>query len=608
MFWDLKNQKDFKYPFSYKDMKKVGVLLLAFLFISILALTIVSAQNTTEEKAYNCLKGKVQNKCSSLTAEEQSFSLLALSDNSAVQSECKTALKNKGSNNECWPSTSCKIKDTALAIIALDNIVDDTSKAETWLLSKTKTPSELEWYLEIESSQATQCEIKYDSTSKTINIAENKKISGTPGTCLSLAYENYWLKISNDCLSKEFEVSCNKDFISTLLYKKTGSNIWHVSSKVESASASGKTKNKVDSLCFGLAGCDYEGSLWATLALQKTGNNITSFTPYLIALAEDNDKYFPSSLLYYLTNSDEYLQEILSSQKTQGYWDFAEKGKFYDTALALLALTESQAENNAKSWLEEEQGNDGCWVSVRDTAFLIWAGWPRIPINGGTETPDCEPTYYCMTPGECDDVTGEELENYACSGLNICCNKPAREETCEEKAGIICPSGEACSQATVSAFDTPNCCLGTCEEETPECEQSGYNCRASCLTSEEEVTYDCTAADVCCQTKPSGGGGIPWFVWVLAVLIILVVLGIIFRNRLKVFLFKFKGGFKKGPVTSTRPPFMPPSAMPTGLRRMMPPMMPRPIPKPVSKPLTKPGTKTDKELEETLKKLREMSK
>ena len=71
-------------------MKKIGALLIiSLLFISAF-LIIVQAQNdeaasTSEpqDKAYSCLKNKVEDKCSSLGVEDQAFSLLALSYYSA---------------------------------------------------------------------------------------------------------------------------------------------------------------------------------------------------------------------------------------------------------------------------------------------------------------------------------------------------------------------------------------------------------------------------------------------------------------------------------------------------------------------------------------------
>jgi len=571
-------------------MKKIGVLISVFLFVLLLATLISAAENTTEEKAISCLENKVKDKCSSLNLEQQAFTLLAIS-------KCKDELKKQSNNNECYPSSGCKIKDTSLAILALKHAGTDTKKAEDWLLSKKKIPSDLEWYLEIDSSQATTCKIS-DGATKTISIDENKKISGDTGTCFSLANNNYWLKIKSSCFNKNITVSCDKGFISTLLYKKTASNIWHVSSDVKSDSSGGKTEHQVESYCFSVSGeCNYEDNLWASLALTKTNHKIKTFLPYLIIFSEDNENLFPSSFLYLVTSYDEYLNQILSLQK-DGYWKLNQE--YYDTALALLALSESDAESQAKDWLSQVQGTDGCWNSgnIRDTAFLLWAGWPKAPSPPPPDTTNCEPTYYCMSTGECDEVEGNVLRNYYCSGLKVCCDKPKKQETCKDKGGLVCETGKTCSEATISTSDEEECCLADCEAETTKCEEAGYNCRTSCLDTEESVSYDCESGKTCCKVKVPVGKSY-WWVWLLAILIVLVILGIIFRNRLRVLIFKLRGGFKSGEVTKTRP-YFPPGSAPVGLRRMIPPA--------ISRPLIKTATKTDKELEETLKKLREMSK
>jgi len=593
-------------------MKKAGVILIVLL----VCLVIVSAQSneSMDERAYECLKNKVKDKCSSLTLEEQVFSLLALADNSAIQTECKNEIKDKG--DECFPSGSCNIKSTALALLALNFVGEDTEDIEDWLLEHKKL-ADLEWYLEIDLEGEGQCEIEINGKSTTVNVGEDKKLSGRLGNCLSYAYSNYWLKINEDCLNKNISVSCDKDFISTLLYKKEGSNIWHVSSEIESASAGGKTEHIARAYCFSSSqSCDYEGSLWAALALTKAGRDIDNFIPYLITASEDNKKYFPESFLYYLTNSEEYLGKILTLQKLGGYWDLGEKGKYYDTALALFSLEGGEARSNALGWLEETQDAEGCWNNgnIRDTAIILWAVWPKQPIITTTSKQDnCEDfNYYCTSRGECEQAGGNILDNFYCSGLQVCCDTQPTTPTCSEKGGIICSEDEECDESTVSAFDTDECCLGSCVPKLSECEQAGYVCRASCLDNEElEGLYECGAGYVCCKEKIKEEGGHGWL-YFLIILIVLVVLGIIFRDKLRLWIFKIRNKFKKGKggqVTKTRPsPPAPPSLQRPAPRLIRPPVSRLPPPAVPKIPPKRRSSDKDKELEETLKKLKEMSK
>jgi hypothetical protein len=95
-----------------------------------------------------------------------------------------------------------------------------------------------------------------------------------------------------------------------------------------------------------------------------------------------------------------------------------------------------------------------------------------------------------------------------------------------------------------------------------------------------------------------------WIIILLAVLIILAVLGIIFRAKLREFFMRFKSKFKggKGKSSGGKPPTTPPSmsvypgAVP---RRIIPNQGPR-------TPVRQPAKKT--EFDDILKKLKEIGK
>ena len=588
--------------------KRVAVLL--FLILLAVFIPVVLADEKVD-KAYSCLEGKVKGKCSTLSSEEQAFSLLALAYNSDIQKECKSALMSSSKDEVCWPKSGCKLRDTSLAMLALENIKADTSKTQDWLLNQTQTPSDLLWYLELDSKEATTCKISYDDRNYTIGMQSDKKLSSGAGSCLILAYSNYWLQIASNCVNKKFSVTCDKDFSTALLYKKSNSDVWFVSSQTQSESAGGMAETKVESLCFKQgSACDYEGSLWATLAL-STKQDINKFLPYIIALAPDNEKYNPSAFFYLLTSNDEYLSNVRDSQTQTGFWDLGSSySKFYDTALSLLALQQLSDEQSgkAKDWLLNSQDSAGCWSNLRDTAFLLYAGWPKTPASIGTSETNCEDfSKFCCSNEDCSDAGGEILSQYFCAGMKVCCSKQPIEKTCTQKQGIICKSDETCTGSLGSSSDSNKCCInGDCEQvqEEPECEKQGNNCRNECLDTEEiDNSLDCNNNQFCCKIKETKSSS-AW-IWVLiifVILIILVVLAIIFRDKLRLWLFQMKNRFNKGgsPVTQTRPPFPPQPPRP-----MMRPM-PRPMQKPMGKPMGR--TKTDSELDDTLKKLREMSK
>ncbi len=603
----------------------VFILILAILLIT----TLVSAANETGiDKAYSCLRSQLGDDCGDTKSTEQSaLSLLAIAHDSGKQSDCKSSLNNKKSG-DCWGTTSsanCDLKSTALAVLALDNIGSSVEDYIEWLLSKEKLSKDLDWFLEIDTNEASECKIQVNEGSeKTFNIAENKKISGS-SSCLSPAEGNYYLRISDSCLDDEFTISCDKDFITTLIYKKSGSSVYYVSSQTHSSSSGGNTQEKVNAYCFAISGkCDYEGSLWAALALARTGKETSQYIPYITAMSDEieNRKYLPSAFLYMLTNEDDYYADLINQQKQGKYWEETGK-KFYDTALALLSLqnVDVEAVTNTKDYLLEIQDNSGCWNSnnIRDTSFILYAGWPKQPvITGGDGRSDCEDfNNYCVSAGEC--LEENTLDNFYCPYLSdVCCDTEPEQQSCDEKQGIICSSTQQCSGSEVIASDTNYCCLASCIEAPEEnsCEKEGYSCETSCSSDEQEKTgYDCDyIGDVCCGDKESGWGwGIIIF---LIVLIILVILAIIFRNQLKTWWFRIKSKLKfgRGPLDNIQPPMPPMTGVPQLQRPMLRSRAPRrPSHRPrrsSRRPLKTPRKRPEQDnaFEDTMKKLRDMSK
>ncbi len=600
-------------------MTKKRILGIFIIFLILLTFSLLQAQeNSTEEqekvdKAYSCLNDKVEGNCDSLTTEEKIFSLFAIN-------KCKAELVDDSSNEECWPAENCKLKTTAQAVLALDNVGTNTDEAKQWLLAHRRTPSELIWYLQIESSKQTTCTIGYTGFSGTIDVGENKKISRDAGQCLSLAQDDYWLEISSLCYDQEFTISCDQDFSTTLLFQEKGSSTIHVFQGTSSAAAGGTNIEKVESSCFregNLAGnpCNYEGSLWAALALDSLEEEISSYLPYLITLREDNDEFLPEAFLYLITDDIEYRDSLLSKQKKIGdqyYWQEL-SDKYYDTALALFPFKSETfiEKTNSKNWLLETQDENGCWLgNTRNTAFILASVWPRDFVRENGEVLDCLSVgYYCVNEGSCE---GQIFLEYYCPGiLTECCTLPPEQQTCAEKDGIICSSNQICSGGNkVSAADTDNCCIngGSCQIYEPvisECEQQLGTCRMSCLDDEEEVFYDCEfSGDVCCVLKTTPGKSYVW-IWILLILIVLVVIGIIFRDKLRNLWFRIKSKGRPGPKPGPpRRPLGPPHypiRRPIRERRILPslqqPVMPGRAP-----------SRSQKELDEVLRKLKQMGK
>ncbi len=594
--------------------------------------TSVSSDSEKVNKAYDCLDNQIDDKtCDKLSTEEKAFSLLSVG-------KCKSNLLDSSTTEGCWSksssSSNCDIKTTAQSVLALDNSGVQVSSESEWLLSQNTSPSNMIWYLQIDSSdEPTSCSITYSGSSYSTIIDTDKKLTSGAGNCLSLTNEKYWLEISPRCYDNEFEISCDKGFTSNLLFKKSGSSVLHVLDDTNSASAEGTTIEKVDSLCFkspGSESCDYEGSLWATFVLKSLDYDISPFIPYLITMSDevDNSKYLSESFLYFLTGN--FRGELLSKQKFSKYWDES-KDKFYDTAIALMPLKyESPVEkSNSINWLLEPgvQDTDGCWKgNLRNTAFLLYSIWPKENSNRiiKTSTKDCtENNYYCMSEANCNGEVFSSSE-YGCSGVFVCCDTPKIKESCSEKGGDICTSNEVCSGG--STEDTPgldsgdSCCVGGyCKDESAPveestCVSSGGICESSCGTGyEQSSAYDCSSAlDSCCVKSSTPQKNYTW-IYILIGFIILFGLGILFRDKLRPFFFRAKsffrksppGGGNRGPRMPPRNNFLPPSRMNKRImpRRILPPNKNQPIQRPLRRPFPK---KPTGELDDVLKKLKEM--
>jgi len=657
-------------------MKK-GVLLLsiliifsAFFFNLIIAAGEIKEcsdgdDNCKVDNAYTCLENVTEEiGCGNLSLEQKTFTLLAIKD--CEDELTSDSQKDSDDDNLCWPDTgNCRIKSTAQAILALDNVNTNTDEAEDWLLSQNTTPTSLQWFLQIESPRATTCSITYDGSSHDITIGSDKKINTNAGSCLTLSdldsnpsTENdndYWLKVSRSCYDNEFEVVCDEGFLTSLLFKKTNSPTIHVSEGIKTSSSNGMTPQKVNSLCFEQgSACDYEGSLWAAMVLDYKDHDISPFLPYLITMADEseNQEFIPEAFLtYLLKDNSDFKNDLLGKQKNpkneEYYWQES-TDRYYDTAVALLPfLYDSyQEKTNSINWLlDEAQDESGCWNgnNVRDTAFLLYSIWPDGASSGGGSgggggggndsdiDNDCETDGdgYCMSGADCE---GETLSDFYCSGSFKCCDTEKTEESCSQQGGEVCSSSEDCvGGRTEDTFDLSygeDCCLGggTCKvpavSQENECKSYGGECRSSgCNADEdEEYNYDCEfTGDSCCfksSTTTSDEKSYLW-VWILLTLIVLVILGIVFRDQLRPLWFRIKSSFggsgrggSRGPGGGFRPGFPPrrppmsPMGRPMPPRRILPPQQYHERPAPHRSAPVK--QKSSGELDDVLKKLKEM--
>ena len=590
---------------------KKSVVLFGFFVLIFILPFITSLNQTLNSDAVKCIEDKVKEKgCSTFGLESKIFALLSTG-------QCEADLLKSDSNDECFVpinANSCELKTTSQAILALNSVSSDVKKYTAWLLAQNKTASGIDWLLQIETSEPALCNLEDLNAKKyQVSIDQDKKLSLSGANCLTLDPSEYWLKISPQCQKQEFTVSCDKAFQANLLFKKQlSSTIYVFDESVKSETAGGTDSIKArESLCFKKGNsCDYEGSLWATLVLKKLGKDVSSYLPYLIVFEEDNEKFLPESFLYFLTAEQDFKVELLVKQIGDKYWDEA-YDRYYDSALALMSISSEQieAKDNAINWLAEVQGDDGCWDSgnVAKTGFLLYSIWPSSPgTGGGNENPpeDCEESgNFCISDIECSEAGGNSLSGFSCPGLSVCCTKDTPSQTCFELSGEICASSETCDGfLEYGASDLSpgeSCCVGTCEESViitqSECEENYGTCKdTACGSGEkEELSYLCNdVSQYCCMQKTEKSF---WWLWVLGILIVLIALVIVFRDKLKDFYSKLTTKKTKGSPSRPGMYEVPQRRIPSSQQHHQ--QYPRrPIPQRKS------------ELDDVLKKLKEMGK
>ena len=616
-------------------MLKRGAIIVAVILLSAIVLaqsnsSNASTQNTNANansgdvinKAYQCLQTQISSKDqSTISLQEAIFGILAIGSNSKLVS----VIEGKVVGGDHWSESSSEIKDTAQVLLAYKRLNKNSDAIESWINSNRRTATELTWYLEmdIQNHVASQCTVSYGNEHRAININNDMTLSGNPGSCLSVAAGGFWLRVNNNCLDQNFSVSCDQDFVTTTLYQRSSSSTVFVSSTTHSAAALGITQETINSKCFSTSSsaCDYEGTLWAALALDEANKDVHAYLPYLSALAESNQRFLPSGFLFKLTNGQDQYSQLVQLQQQSKFWQAPNTpfNRYYDSAIALLALqgSSSAEAGNSKTYFESIATPEGCWNNnnIRDTGFLLYAGWPRsaIPTSSGPPVPSsqlCAGIGTCSSLFVCNGLNGTVLDQYTCAS-GVCCSQSPVEQTCAAQNGRICTASETCSGTTASSSDG-SCCLGTCSPlpQASACEQTGGSCYTSCNTNEEQISQACEdSSKLCCKAKStSSGGGINWTLWIilLAVLIIIIAIVIVMRNRIKLAFYKSRGpppqqarpGFPPG----GRPPFSP-AGGPIPMRGP-----PRFIPGQTSS-IRRPGvSESDKEMEETMRKLKEMSK
>jgi len=588
------------------SMKRVGILIILLMVFFSMCFVIAEDETVNDsrvQRAFDCLEAKVGGGCADTdNIQEIALTILATPDN--VYDGCVNKLKANVQNNNLG-----SVRDTALGILALKHAGEDYSVLETWLLGRAINPKDIIWYLQQDSDSETNCSLKYNSSSYNFNVKKTKKIDSQDlGVCFSPVSSSFWLEINPICYGTNFEVACDKDFITNLLYfDARHKETFYVLDNTEEVGAYGSANIMVKSKCFpssaNSAQCSFEDTAWGAYVLSLLGYDVSSFLPYITAASTENKQFSPNVFLYLLDPlNTEISTQLIKEQNTNGLW-WNGVSKYYDTGLVLLALGMNQEQTRrAEDSLWFTQADNGCWANKQlDTAMILWAVERRDGVVDSSEILCEDAGYYCTPESACsvDDDIGS---SYFCDGgiTTTCCKNPV-VNLCSDAGGVECATGKVCSSKEIKTKDSDFCCTTSCvspeteeEDEDSECILANHRCLSSCDSQYyEPVNYDCDGSKICCKMLPSQDNeeGVPWWIWILvgSIVIVLVVIGIIYKEQIKLLLFKSKSKMDKNPSGNNlnggipprpgQPPFPPsrygvPPRRPMPPRRSMPPQRP----------------------------------
>lgn len=427
------------------------------------------------------------------SAIDASLATLAATKSDIVnnQDAAQKLLNLKNSRQDCWPSTNCNIKDTALAILALKRTGNTIST--TWLKEQEKPNTEGTWYLQIDTQATGNCNVKYGDKTKVVQVEEGRIKSELCPSSTQLSL--------NDCLqSNLIKDKTYLDIVVACSQLGTGkiSLIHKVDEKyfiTEEVSSNVYTNLKIKNSNF----VDYESTLYASWALKAIGEEVNSvvwlkrfYTPSIET----------SALMYLITEEELYLTDLLTFQDE----NTGSFGTVYETSLVILALRKHGSYMSevdfAKIWLESKMLEDSSWnKDIKDTAMAVYGAFGSLDLDltpSITAPPITQQPRECNENGICDYFMGE-------TSLN-------------------CVPDCSCGDGICDDSEDETICLEDCEAEEPE-----------------EEFYD----DYGFDEEEEGGG----FLFFFVILIILAVLGGLGYFYYKKFYLTGKQIFKFKPKT-----------------------------------------------------------
>jgi len=552
-------------------MKKGGILVFfIWIFAFILVSNVYSANSTGENftvesqnvdlrAAYDWLYEQMNSSDWDRSSSEVALALLALRGKGYKLEDGIDKLRDLESDDN-WGD----VRSSALATLALYEHGKDVDDEIEWLISQQELARDDGlWYIQLSTNYAGTCNLRYDGETYTfqVNGSNNEISSDFCGVSNWIDFEDC-VKGGSAGINESIDVNCVIGVNPSIIYNLD--NGYYIVDQ-------GDPLN-IENGCFEDAGsCNCLVSGYVGWVLEEVESE-SLIIPYMKSSCGDDPT--GNAFLYILTGEEIYKEWLFDKQFEDGSWD----GNLRSTYLSLLALKKhgrlsGSDISSAENWVKFFQDEDGSWNgNIEDTSFILYAlyGSSYVPSSGGSGGSVCgdylvEDLEECEYQSDCN-VT----EGYSCVACQcVLSNATLPQSQCGDR--ICTPGLETCS----------NCAL-----DCGECSDGATTCPAG--EEFDPVTGTCKKST-------------SWLKWLFMGLAVLLGVAIIYFVYLKFIRNRTKKGGDKGPYGfgSQRPPYrMSKQNIPTGNR-----------------PVQQPGqfserrdSKMEKELDESLKKARELLK
>jgi len=279
------------------------------------------------------------------SGDDGAFALLALSYDSISAAKGKAALLNSSRNGECWPSASCNVKSTSLAILGLIKSGNTGSVNKNWLLDSQNNIGIGLWGLIVNSSQEQQCNFEINNNSQILNIKAGDNI-----------FNNLPLPTDAEIVLK---LNCNVSAVLSHTYLGSVN-------KFPFQQGDGyiflTLNNKK---CFGKGyreECDSEATAYALFTLMNVGMKDTDAESWLTANMQGTVQM---AITFMLTFDKPTKEWLVNNQANYGFWSgdalaINNKSSIEATVFSIEALKNENdaasiaAVEKAKAWLLQQ--------------------------------------------------------------------------------------------------------------------------------------------------------------------------------------------------------------------------------------------------------------